>query len=147
MKSPIFILMLSSSLIACGGNVKNVQCSGMDWNEHGYKAAQSGKSPRDFNRYRDGCGDKLETGAVDAYLDGYTRGIVEFCTYENGYARGLSNKKMDNTCPVEMRSKYEQGYKLGLFELNEKIKLLKMRDDDTDMRDAADRGDSGMTPQ
>jgi hypothetical protein len=47
---------------------------------------------------------------------------------------------------VEMRAKFEQGYKVGLFEFNEKINLLKLRDEDTDQRERADRGDSGMTP-
>jgi len=139
--------MLVGVLASCGGNVKNQQCTGVDWDQHGYETAKAGKSPRDFNRYRDGCGDKLEAGATDTYLDGYTRGLVEFCTYENGYARGFSNKSMDNACPVEMRSKYERGYKVGLLELKEKINMLKLRNENAEHEDAVDRSNSGATPQ
>lgn len=122
-------VLLSGFLGACGGNVKTLQCSGVDWNGYGYKIAQSGKSPREFNHYRDGCGERLEKGAMDAYLDGYTRGIVEFCTYENGYASGLNNQPLSDVCPVELRTSYAKGHGAGLFEAQEKKRdFEKMRE-------------------
>jgi hypothetical protein len=132
MKKILFFTALSGSLIACGGNVKSLQCSGLNWNEQGYKNAQSGKSPREFNQYRDSCGDRLEKGAVDAYLDGYTRGIMEFCTYENGYAAGLNSQPLDNVCPVELRASYAKGHSAGAFEGKERKRLFEQSQEEAE---------------
>jgi hypothetical protein len=147
MKRLVYLLFPAFLLSGCAGNVKNLQCSGVDWRDYGYKTAKSGKSVRVFDKYRDGCGEKLEEKALASYLEGYSQGIAEFCTYQNGYDRGFANQDLGEVCPVEMRTEYEKGHKVGLFELREKIKAMERINDDTETRGAADRSDSGMESQ
>jgi hypothetical protein len=108
-------------LAGCGGNVKRVSCSGLNWSNAGYESAQVGESIRQFDRFRDGCGERLEAGAMQAYMDGYSKGIAEHCTYKNGYDLGYTRKSMSKACPEELRSEYERGYKFGKFDLRTRI--------------------------
>ena len=66
---------------------------------------------------------------MNKYLDGYTVGIVEYCTYDNGYALGLRRGKFLNICPMELRAAYTKGYNQGVFELNENIRSLQSQVD------------------
>ena len=108
-------------LSGCGGNVKNVHCKGLNWSQQGYEAAQSGKSVREFDQFRNQCGERLEAGAMNAYVDGYGTGIREYCTYDNGYAQGFTKKTMSDFCPTELRQVYEKGYRAGKFALESRI--------------------------
>lgn len=89
-----------------------------------------GKSVRTFDAYRDGCGENLEAGALNSYIDGYTRGIVEFCTYEHGYEYAAQNLSMPDVCPTELKSAFEKGYAVGKFELREKLSELNRKQED-----------------
>ncbi|MCR6652191.1 MAG: DUF2799 domain-containing protein [Cellvibrionaceae bacterium] len=117
----ISAVVCAGLLAGCGGNVKRVSCSGLDWGKFGYETAQAGESVRQFDPYRDGCGDRLEAGAMQAYIDGYSKGMVEHCTHQNGYDRGYTKKPMNKSCPEELRSDYERGYKSGKFDLGVRV--------------------------
>lgn len=120
-----FIVTLCITLlVGCGGNVKPVACTGVDWTSLGQTTATSGKSVRTFDAYRDQCGSNLEEGAMDSYLDGYTKGIIEYCTFENGYSLGSLNRSVEATCPLEVRSGFERGYAQGTRERNERLSEL-----------------------
>mgnify|MGYP000887611048 FL=1 len=112
-------------MTGCGGNVKRVSCSGLDWNKFGYETALAGESVRTFDQYRDGCGARLEEGAMQTYMDGYSKGIAEHCTYKNGYALGFTKKSMSKSCPTELLAEYERGFKSGRFDLGVKVDSLK----------------------
>lgn len=121
--------ILIGSLAGCGGNVKNIQCSGVNWAAEGYETAVSGESVREFDQYRNSCGDRLEAGAKNAYVAGYGKGIAEYCTYDNGYAQGYSRKPLLEVCPAELRSEYERGHKFGKFALETRIENVRNMDE------------------
>lgn len=149
MKMFFGIFLISVVLIGCGGNVKtDLVCSGQDWSKLGYETAMSGNSVRTFDRYRDDCGNKLEKQAMDAYLDGFTRGVLEYCTYENGYAIGLSGKPMPDACPLEARENFAKGFRLGSLEARETRNLVERLQDERDSTDSPDRsGEASSTSQ
>jgi hypothetical protein len=120
-----FIVTLCITLlVGCGGNVKPVACTGIDWTSLGHATAISGKSVRTFDSYRDQCGSNLEEGAIDSYLDGYTKAVIEYCTFDNGYSLGSLNRSVEATCPIEVRSGFERGYAQGARERNDKLSEL-----------------------
>jgi hypothetical protein len=120
----LFVALTTSVLAGCGGNVKDVTCAGKDWYALGYETAVQGNHVRTFDTYRNQCGESLEKGALDTYVSGYTKGIVEYCTYEKGYELGSQNKNIDQTCPPEVRSQFNRGYNVGLGELKDKMRDL-----------------------
>ncbi len=119
------ICIVFATVAGCGGNVKNIQCSGVDWAAEGYKTAVAGESVREFDQYRNRCGDRLEADAMNAYVAGYGKGVAEFCTYDQGYAHGYARQSRRDTCPAELRAEYERGYKFGKFSLERRIESVK----------------------
>jgi hypothetical protein len=117
----ISTVVCAGLMAGCGGNVKRVSCNGLNWGNVGYESAQAGESIRQFDQFRDGCGEHLEKGALEAYMDGYSKGVAEHCTYQNGYDRGFTKKSMSKVCPEELRSEYERGYKMGKFDLTTRV--------------------------
>lgn len=113
-------LFISALLISCTGNVKEVACTGQNWAEFGYKMGAEGRSVHEFDAHRSACKDKLEKGALKAYLDGYTRGIMEFCTYDNGYALGVKNQPVNKNCPTEVKAPFLKGHTVGRIEFAER---------------------------
>jgi hypothetical protein len=125
MKKHIAILLLTTSIIGCqstssdsSGNSKSL-CNNDSWKEFGKKIALSGKSVRTFNTYKDKCGEQLPVTAKETYLAGFREGLVEFCTYENGYNIGGKGKDDTKLCPLELRKQFELGYKKGQKDLQD----------------------------
>ena len=127
------IAMLSLGVSACNSTSEVVNyddCINNNWIEIGYKTATSGKSVRHFNTYIEQCEDKLADNAKATYLDGFKKGIKEYCTYENGYKVGSESKHNNNTCPFELRTEFDNGYKIAVIKLKEtKARLSQLSDD------------------
>lgn len=134
-KSALIVCLLS--LAACSSNPQ-VACSGQDWKELGFETAVSGKPVRTFDSYKDQCGSRLEANAMDLYLDGYTLGILGYCTYEKGFELGSSNRSVKPTCPLELRAEFNRGYNHGKVEFDKKADLMKKMDA---MKEEADRSE------
>lgn len=115
--------LLIVALMGCS-SYKQVACSGKDWYQLGFDTAATGKSVRTFDSYRDQCGSDLEDIAMDQYLDGYTKGIVGYCTYDNGYELGSTNRQVVVTCPHEIREEFEKGYHQGLAVFSQKEDMM-----------------------
>ena len=110
----ILTVFVAVSLVACKSNIKEeVACSNQDWHQLGVTTAKQGKSVRTFNKYRDNCGDTLDKNAMAQYLDGYSKAIIEYCTYDNGYNIGETGLSKPDICPTELTEKFEKGYSDG----------------------------------
>lgn len=133
-------------LVGCGGNVKSVTCTGIDWNDLGYTTATNGKSVRTFDAYRDQCGSNLEENAMDSYLEGYTKGVIEYCTFDNGHLLGSQNRAIGSSCPIEVRSIFEKGYAQGAREREEKLVDLNREREDADREEIFSASESGVRP-
>jgi len=129
MKKYIAMVILGSALSGCqstteaGMQAENL-CTGSNWAEVGHKSAMSGLSVREFNKYQESCQNLPEEGR-SAYLEGYTAGIKEYCTYENGFKVGESGVKNPNVCPLESRENYNVGFNNGHLTLKDKKDQLR----------------------
>jgi hypothetical protein len=124
MKIILAALLVSALTAGCSTNTKKLECQGRDWAEFGYKMGAEGKSVHEVDEHRKDCGEKLEQRALKAYLDGYTRGIIEYCTYENGYALASQKIPLSQNCPLEVRGPFVKGYNVGRINLEEKIRRI-----------------------
>lgn len=134
MKTRGYLVAMSIAFTGCAGGVKEVACTGQNWAGFGYKMGAEGRSVHEFDGHRSACGNNLEKGALKAYLDGYTRGIIEYCTYENGFSVGSKNQSISENCPLELRGSYTKGYNLGKFEFAEKMRQMKNQVDEAESR-------------
>lgn len=124
MKYAIGIMIGLSLLAGCantGSDETALSCAEQDWGEFGKRTSESGREVRTIDKYREGCSN-FDDQALEAYLDGYARGLISFCTFDRGYEDGLANKPLDNICPYEIQAEYNRGYTAGLAEFNLKKK-------------------------
>jgi len=125
MKNFIAVILLASLVTACQSTSSerstdvSTLCSNDNWNELGKKMALAGKSVRTFNTYKDECGDRLPATAKETYLTGFRVGLKEFCTYENGYKSAEQGKQNNKSCPLELRTAFDHGYKKGAKDLQD----------------------------
>lgn len=143
MKKALSIISLACLMSGCGGNVKqDLSCHDQDWSEFGSKTAMAGQSVRTIDEYKDSCGSAFTQEDLDEYLDSYSRALIDYCTYENGYEHGSNDKKNSNICPHEIEAKYVEGYSDGRRDRFVKLQELeKIRDnrEQEDMREGRKR--------
>ncbi len=114
----VSILILSGC--ATTAKQSDLACEGKDWEAFGKATAESGVEVRSIDKYKNGCGN-FDKSSLDAYLDGYARGLITFCTYEKGYEHGKNSLPESDVCPYEIKQFYAQGYKVGQREHKENI--------------------------
>src|SRR5690606_28341082 len=110
------ILTSACVLAGCANTTDSaLSCADRDWNAFGKEMAETGRQVRTIDGYKADCSDFGEED-LDAYLDGYSRGLVSYCTYDNGFKRGESNLVINNICPYEIQEQYVKGYEKGKLE-------------------------------
>jgi hypothetical protein len=124
----ITVAMTICTLAACQSTTEKAQiqvsCSG-NWADVGYKVALDGKSVRTFTKYEESCKESISANAKPDYLDGYTKGIVEYCIYETGFNLGESGQLNKKICPHELRQDFDKGFLAGRRALVEKKDRVK----------------------
>lgn len=130
---------------SCGGNVKKVSCAGKDWRQEGYNTAHKGRPVRSFEDQRSACENPPGDAEKLQFIDGYTRGIIEYCTYDNGYKSGAANEKMPEVCPTEVREQYAKGYEQGRLEISERVQNLKRISDEYEQNEYGTQQQRGTT--
>jgi len=124
----LIIPLVTFGLTACtstSDTVNLVQCTNNNWTDVGYKIAKEGKSVRNFSKFEELCGEKLAENAKSLYLNGYSSGIKEYCTYDNGQKLGSKGIPNNNNCPFELREQFDKGHKVAALVLKEKKAMVK----------------------
>jgi hypothetical protein len=134
-----FAGLLVSALLLSGCATTEKQdalaCEGKDWGAFGKEMAESGVGVRVIDKYKKGCSN-FDKSSLDAYLDGYSLGLITFCTYEQGYNHGRNSLPASDICPYEIQQFYVQGYKVGQREYKENIlKIDRLRRESEDKWD------------
>ena len=130
MNKLLTIVSLACLMSACGANVReDFGCGDRDWGKFGTETAMAGKSVRMIDTYREQCVSGFSQVNLDDYLDSYSRALINYCTYDNGYAHGSNDKKSSNICPQEIEKLYVKGYEDGQRDRFVKLQELeKIRD-------------------
>lgn len=133
MKIKILASLSLLALAGCQSNDYAVSCSSQtDWESVGLETAQNGKNVRSFETYKSSCGEQLPENAKSLYLDGYTVGIKDYCSYENGFKVGEKGLENPNVCPFEIRAEFDKGHKLGMLDRREKQKNVELAERERD---------------
>ncbi|HVK61840.1 MAG TPA: DUF2799 domain-containing protein [Bdellovibrionales bacterium] len=100
---------LTVILASCASQEK---CSDKDWRKLGESDGRRGYLKDEFNRHQGSC----ESPSVDteraAYDAGYSEGIAQFCTSENGYKQRFMGNTYCGQCPKELEADFLRGYGL-----------------------------------
>ncbi|HEY7883526.1 MAG TPA: DUF2799 domain-containing protein [Cellvibrionaceae bacterium] len=100
-----------------------LDCQVKDWGAFGKSAAESGQEVRIIDKYKNGCSN-FDESSLDAYLDGYSRGLITFCSYDQGYEHGINSRPASDVCPYEIQELYVRGYNDGHRKYQERIREI-----------------------
>ncbi|TLX48743.1 hypothetical protein C1E24_02415 [Pseudoalteromonas phenolica] len=120
----LLICLPLSLLIGCQSNTTQMACnaSESEWYEFGQNSAITGKSVRIFDAFKQQCAKQLTPTAQKSYIDGFSDGLISYCTFDNGFKRGQEGLELNQSCPLEIRQEFEKGYKIGKKTRDEKLK-------------------------
>lgn len=162
----LFLVALLLTLAGCA-SMSEDECRTANWSDIGMRDGQNGAPRATFGSHVKACREIGVIADQQSYMRAWDRGIVSFCTPQNGLEMGRRGRSYANgTCPAELepgfRFRYERGYDVYRaqqeidrvnFQLRDKQHKLdetrddgvrrtlrqQMRDLDFDMRRARDR--------
>lgn len=139
MKYLLVVLAIFGLLAGCASKQVNesLSCVDKNWGKFGKKMAESGHEVRAIDKYKSGCAD-FSDDDMGAYLDGFSRGLISYCTYENGFEQGEKNMKINNICPYEIQEHYVRGYEEGQREYELSMKKYEELQEDVERRNEDD---------
>ena len=133
----------TAMMLGCGSTAKNeISCQAENWHAAGKEAAHKGKSVRVFDNVVDQCGNTLASTAKVQFIQGYTEGLTEYCSYDTGYQMGAANMKTDNICPIELRNEFNKGYHVGNVQYRERMHDIEKIKNDTEKMPYAQKQES-----
>ena len=110
----IFILFFITS---CATLTKE-ECTTMNWNQKGFQDSSAGESLVQFNKYAEMCKEHGVVPSKSNYIEGYKRGLTEYCNYQNGMKLGQRGGEPFKECGA-VTSNFQRGYRTGFQEYEE----------------------------
>lgn len=112
------LLLMSMSVLAGCVSMSETECRNANaatWESIGQEDGQDGQTPeRRLAQHREACAKVGVTPDRDRYLQGWSRGIVDYCTPERAYAVGLDGSSgNDAMCPGDSSRLFRLNAQLG----------------------------------
>lgn len=106
-----FILVAS---ILAGCTVMNEQeCAYSDWTAVGYEDGAEGRGSDRFGDYRRACADFGITPDFQAWQEGRSQGLLEYCQPQRGFQLGRYGGSYTGVCDSGTEPGFLEGYRLG----------------------------------
>lgn len=106
-----FILVAT---ILCSCTVMNEQqCAYSDWTAVGYEDGADGRGNDRFGDYQRACTDFGITPDFQAWQQGRSQGLLEYCQAQRGFQVGQYGSSYSGVCNAETEPDFLEGYRLG----------------------------------
>lgn len=96
------------------------ECRTVSWRTVGYEDGVAGLPADRIGLHRRACAEYGVSPDLEAYLDGRSAGLREYCQPHNGYRAGASGAEYYDSCPAELApafvAAYESGHELFIRE-------------------------------
>ncbi len=108
-------MLASLLLIGLGGcaTMSGDECATSDWSAIGYEDGSRGYSTERFSRHRKACAKHGITPDFQAYQQGRSQGLVEFCQPSRAFNLGASGGQYNGVCSVELEPEFLDAYRVG----------------------------------
>lgn len=110
--SVVILALTAFSLSACS-SISEETCVGGNWETIGFEDGAKGKKASKTDKYAKRCAKYDAVVDLDSYMTGYEAGLPRYCTFENGYERGLDGSSYNSVCGGELAADYAPGYEEG----------------------------------
>ncbi|WP_316861203.1 DUF2799 domain-containing protein [uncultured Cohaesibacter sp.] len=122
-----FLLLFSVFLSGCASLSKE-ECVGGDWGNIGTRDAIEGHQSDRLKEHKDACERYDIIPDPNAYMQGYEKGLVTYCTPTNGFSVGRNGYEYNSICHKTSEAEFLRGYLRGraLHELETRIAELEL---------------------
>lgn len=103
---------LSVGLSGCA-TMSRDECRQGDWVSVGQRDGASGYPPSRIEQHAEACANHGIAHNSAAYRAGWDRGILQYCTPENGFETGRRNQGYHGLCPAQVVGPFLEGRQVG----------------------------------
>lgn len=120
--SGIMLSLLVIGLAGCA-TMSGDECATSDWTAVGYEDGSRGYTSERFGKHRKACAKHGITADFEAYQQGRSQGLVEFCQPGRGFNLGVNGGQYNGVCSVELEADFLDAYRVGqqLYTLRSKV--------------------------
>lgn len=115
-------------LSACATLNKD-ECKTADWRSIGYEDGARGYPASRIGQHRSACAEYGVRPDLDAYNNGRSEGLHQYCIPANAYKKGLSGNNYNGVCSGYNEVQFVNAYNAGKELYHEKSKLQKMENE------------------
>jgi len=108
-------ILLSLLVIGLGGcaTMSSDECATSDWTAVGYEDGSRGYTSERFGKHRKACAKHGITADFQAYQQGRSQGLVEFCQPGRGFNLGVNGGQYNGVCSVDLEADFLDAYRVG----------------------------------
>ncbi len=114
-------LTILVSLTSCA-TMTAEKCQTTNWESAGFNDAMVAHSNQ-YDWYASKCQTFGVTPNRPLYTKGFEKGLVELCTFQNGYLIGNEGKALPRICPRESQDRFVSGFIQGESNYNQKKQI------------------------
>ena len=111
-RTSILLSLLVVGLAGCA-TMSGDECATSDWTAVGYEDGSRGYTSDRFSKHRKACAKHGITADFQAYQEGRSQGLVEFCQPSRGFNLGASGGQYNGVCSVELEAEFLDAYRVG----------------------------------
>ena len=108
----ILTALLIASLSGCA-SMSADECVMSDWSAVGYEDGARGYTSERFGQHRKACAKHGVSADFQAYQQGRSQGLREFCQPGRGFTVGVNGGRYHGVCPVELEGEFVEAYNAG----------------------------------
>ncbi|GAB6192523.1 hypothetical protein JCM39068_22720 [Desulfocastanea catecholica] len=104
------------------------ECLNAQWQSVGYEDGAKGYDASRIGEYRKSCAEYNVSPDLEAYMQGRTQGLAQWCTPSNGYYQGTRGAIYNGVCPEALESDFEFAMSEGraVYDYSRKIQDQEM---------------------
>ena len=121
-RTSILLSLLVIGLAGCA-TMSSDECTTSDWTAVGYEDGSRGYTSERFSKHRKACAKHGVTADFQAYQQGRSEGLVEFCQPGRGFNLGANGGQYNGVCSVELEADFLDAYRVGqqLYKLRSNV--------------------------
>ena len=125
------------TLLILGGcaTLNESECIQANWYDMGAEDALDGRTIDRHFDYAEDCSEYGVAVNAEAYRAGWNDHIEQFCTRENGWEWGISDRYYRGSCPHDLEPRFFNAYQLGRAVHDAKYEVSRIRDELEDVND------------
>ncbi len=123
------------------------ECRTADWREQGQRDALDGQPRSHLADLHEACAKAGVVPHDGLYLEGWSRGVRQFCTPDNGARWGRQGRSYANSCPPELDGAFSDRFRAGRRAWDAEQTLRRLQGEQRDRQRALEQAQDDASRQ